>query len=271
MKICAPASMAWMVLLAMPMSIHSSESKFDTERLYFEGNSGSLADPWGLAGFERAIDKARNYETYCKISLAEALIESLKDETPSHVSEQGRRVILPQGKTQTPVAEQNPSTDRCLDVKAGCAARALEKLLNFELPKLYAENESEKPRSKQLAAVAEEATRQLNAYRTGVAEALSKKEPSLADVKKKYEGKIITDLTQSAAEARPSIEHLAALFEEWCPIGKKLSDIESIAGPTMEFEGRPCYNFRYGNDGLGVKFVIKKDVIVAVIWIAGRD
>lgn len=209
-----------------------------------------------MADFENAIGKARNYETYCKISLAETLIEKLSDNAPTHL-----------------IGHARVDNEQDLDMKAGCAARALEELLNFDLPKVCVSKANGDPLPKQLALIADEATRQLKVYRAGVAEALLKTEPSIAEMKKKYENKITADPKHTAAEGQRSIEELAALFAAWCPIGKKLSDVETIVGsPTVKYEGQLCYSFRCNSiNGAGVKFMIRKDVIVAVRWVIGKD
>ena len=92
-------------------------------------------------------------------------------------------------------------------------------------------------------------------------------------MKKKYADKITGNPAHSAAEGQRSIEQLAALFAEWCPIGKKLSDIQDIVGsPTIEYEGRPCYSFRCANpNGAGVEFLIRDSAVAGVLWIVGKD
>jgi hypothetical protein len=257
MSRCGAATAVWTLLLSWP--IFSSETGFDQHRLYFEGHECSVLDAKSLSAFENAVNKARNYQTYCKISLAVKLIECLKDETPTHL-----------------VGHEHADNEHDLNIKAGCAARALEELLGFDLQKIHVPNSYGERLSKQLIPIAEEATRQLKAYRAGVVECLSKRELSIDDLKKKYEKKITkqnVDPKDWAKEGLQSIEQLDALFAEWCPIGKKLTDVEAIVGAsTMQYEGLPAFSFRcYHPDGAGVKFMIKDGVITGVFWAFGRD
>jgi len=134
-----------------------------------------------------------------------------------------------------------------LNTDAGRSAHAIERLLACRLSIVVTKNTSRE----QLETLHTEAAKEIDLLVTRVTEAeLRKKDtPSVEELAKRYMGRIVPPPKEAAPKSTRSC---GQLFEEWNPIGKKLSDLETIFGKKASCSkpGEFVFEVDLGLDGL---------------------
>ena len=153
-----------------------------------------------------------------------------------------------------------------LRIVAGRAARRLDALLGLKLPPVTAETTQE-----QAVELYHQVEPVVRAYRAGI-EDMSRtyaSRRSVAELKKAYAGRI-----KPGIDNENWVRHLAAmeeLLDEWCPIGKRFSDLAEIIGDAGEENGRDRgYRFENGFFGTYIRFRVEEGVIRSVYSEAGE-
>ena len=156
-----------------------------------------------------------------------------------------------------------------LNQPAGRAAWAIEQLTGLKLTRVTPSSTVE-----EIAAVRKETGEVVKAYNAGIvaAFAAARHERSLEELKKDYHGKIKAGINPKEWEA--SWKLMTKLFDEWFPLGKKLSDLEEITGATGEalppgnWTGFGVnYRFENGYSGMSVLLKVSDGVITSVAFV----
>ena len=155
-----------------------------------------------------------------------------------------------------------------LNQPAGRATWAIEQLTGLDLPKVKQGCTQE-----DLSRIRDEVLKLVEAYNAGFVAAASRIRPerTLDELKKDYHGKIKTGVDQKGYEA--SFLLMTKLFNEWMPLGKKLSDLEEITGAQgVELEDLQSVDYPFENGWNGVLYRLKvADGIIVSVSVTSID
>lgn len=201
-----------------------------------------LRDEAQLSELRKTVSSMKQAPLYLRLSLAELLVDSLRDEAKATaITYEWKKGTHDRGRV------------------AGRAAWALEQIIGKEL-KVVRPTTS----APQLGLVRDEAVRLVRSYRSRALRIRSGSEPSPDALKISYANKINPGI--SGELARKSSKAMNRLLSEWCPIGKRLSDLESIVGkPARVSVDKVYYRFDSGYGGVDYRFKVKKGVIESVL------
>jgi hypothetical protein len=223
-------------------------------RLGFDADADALfprrADKQAV---DKAVSKLRELPLFFRLSVAIKLADKVESD---------RRVKTALDNYQW----EHGTTD--LNLISGRSAWAIEKLLGIEVPPISKDTGDE-----ERLRISVGVKQQLTAFSKGVLAILEaqKKDPPVNELVKRYGdlrlGISNKKATGSVLDARKSLEDFLKLLNEWFPIGRSVSDLETIVGVEGEkFEKGIMYEFETGGTGCMCHVYVKDSKIEAILF-----
>lgn len=238
-------SIIWALLIAQSFAAEHKRVRVDSDARIFGKHSvyEFTHRPGDWESLKSKLEEWKIGQPYLKLSGAEFLLKYLAVEETC----------------ETPNYEWKEGTHDLRQV-AGRAAWIFDELLDTRLPAVSPDSSK-----KELEAVTREASNCVEAYRKAMIDLASAYQVggNIDDLAAKYNGKIKPGVTGNKAEAYS--KEMASLLAEFCPIGRKIEDLEKIIGSQgKKRDGQVYFVFDSGYGGTVYRFVIRDSVVISV-------